>query len=1242
MAVFEIDNEDIKRLGEVELPKLVYQIMYYEIAKLNLLNQGLHISLNTKTGDGGSDGEFNIFNKQIPANHQFLPNNSIVFQFKAAEIGAKAWFEKEIIDEKTKDLKPKLKEYIQQNYTYILITNRTDLPASNLEAKEKILKDLFNDYGYSNVSVKIIDLTKLAEWANSIPQIYLTQNPNTRYFELFESYENEIRQNSEDVEYVNDEKRESDILQIRDNINNTLRTGTSSFIRIEGFSGIGKTRFVYEALNNDDFKQLVIYVQMYNDELFGDLLLYCKKRAENTQELVIFVIDECSYEDHIRICRGLKQYSNLVIITINQLLSEQDKVNCKEEYRITLEGLSEEKSVELIQKVNPILDNDIAKKIAYYTEGYPRLAYFMASSYDVESGDTHSADEKSQLLDKTLSTITNDADEIVILQAISIFKLFPDNDDVKIYKKIIFEHFDINIAKASVIIQKLIKKGIIRNAGRFLYISPRPISIHLFNQFLSTYDYEFIDELFIKLDNQGLMNSFFEKLQGIEFDSRQHKELLFRILSKLTYEQINDELGSKIFYSLCLKDREYSIGMLTKLFHDKSTDELLQFNEGRRYIVFALDKLISFENTFNDSAKILFRLAMAENESWGNNSKGIFKDSFTWILSGTEVNIVDRLNFLKELYKEYSDKESRMFLLDSLSNAYPKHSYIGSHKNSENFPENIPEHYRPNTQDEIDEYFVKLKELIAFLYEHSSVYLKGKILSDLISTLRTLIIYKQIDTWILDFIVHNLEDNTHLKGKFLEEISFTLKHDKGDKSDEVLKYLHTLNNKALSTENIDEVKEMFYSTEQYRYHDEDVFNQHCRLLAENLFKTKDFDILLNSHTSNTFFIGKELALIDSENTLYDDILALMSKLDKNSNMRFITGYIFNNKMSDESQFKKLFDEIYNRLNDKSLMFEFIYASNGNNEIIFEYLFSLLEKKEIASEMLERLIYGFWLREVKVDDFEKFIDKINSIIENKCDSFPLCRQYIQQNKNKHLIEKYLPYYISNDILKCKNVRIDRDIVSMTESYLSYGLEFSTTLLEKVWESVLIEFKNNGNFERSEFDSVYKILEKYPDFFWNKLKDNLDEVQPSKYPTYSTYLHFTQGGYLARHYSNSIFRNIDTKKIVEWLKTTPFKDAKYLIADSLNIDFQSNTLPEIVIKLLEEYPNDIDLYYSITVKSEGWTGSYVHVANEKISNVDKMLEDNKDNKKVMDFLLWAKKSFESRKERAQREDEERNIY
>ncbi len=1244
MAIFNIPTKYIKSLNEVSLPQLVYQIMYYEISRLNLLNKGLHISLNTKTGDGGSDGEFHAFNKAIPNDHPFLPQGNIVFQFKAATIDDKVWFEKEVLVGDKTELKPKLKELINDNYTYILITNQTDLPANKLEAKEQILKEIFENVGYQNVNVKIIDLTKLAEWVNSIPQIYLTLNPSTKYFELFENFVDEIKDSSENLVYINDENREKSIMQIQAQIETSLTSGKASFIRVEGFSGIGKTRLVFEALNHENFSVFTLYIRSYLNDILGDLISFCKTLPDNSQELVIFVIDECSYNEHVQICRHLKTYPNIVVITIDQVLSEQDQINCKEEYRVKLEGLSEEKTTELIQNANSVLPPDIAKKIAYFTEGYPRLAKFMAESFDIEKGDTNDPDYKSSLLNRIIDKVTDSIEEIKILQAISMFKMFPYTDDFKTYKPIIFKHFNIDLSTASITIDRLTRKGIIRKAGRFLYISPRPISIHLFNQFLATYDYDFINELFEKLNNTGLMNSFFEKLQSTPFDASQHKELLYQILSNLTYEQISDEFGAKIFYTLCLKDKKHSVNILSHLLENKTTEDLLHLTEGRRYLVFALEQLISFKETFEGSANILFRLAVAENESWGNNAKGTFIGSFQWLLGGTEVNIVNRLDFLQRLYHVHTEDQERIVLQEALKNSYPKFHYSATHKNYPNIPENIPDHYYPSTQGEIVQYLNKLEFVIKHCYEQSSAVYKPHILNDVISSLRSFLFYPEFGLWILDFIEAEISYYDQLKSNFFEEISTTLKYEQDEKlSDEIIARLNAINDNFFNPQNTKDIKELLYTTSEYRYNSSEEFTTHLTHVANDIFIDKNFQRLLDQETENTYAIGQKLAEIDKKKVLYEDVLNLIKDVDSNNDLRFVKAYLLSNI---NSKYQKLIlEEIYKRLQDKSLVFDFIHSMNPKEKDVTEYLYFLIKNKDIPTSYLTRLTYGFWLRDLDKETFIDFIDHVNGLIENKCHSFELCMQYIfrSSHQDKNLVEKYTNYYIENGIFTCKDQnRISHHLNQLIDKYFFYDLVFSDLMLSKVWEAILDEFSDEAKFDKREFSTIYKIIQKYPNFFWIKIKTTLDELQPDRYPLYSNFVTFMQGGYLSRKFTNSLFNFIDSNEVLSWLKSTTYEKAKYIVADSFNIDFKNDSLPDIVLKVLTEFPDDEKLYFSIKCNSESWSGSYVPVADEKISNIDKMIDLYRENDSVLDFLKWSRKSFEYDRERAQRDDEERDLF
>ncbi|PHO12063.1 hypothetical protein CPG38_09975 [Malaciobacter marinus] len=1242
MALFDVDLEYIKNLDEVQLPELIHQIMFYEQSRFNLTHRGLNISLNTKTADGGSDGEFINFDKPIPEDHEFLPNKSICFQFKAAEIKDEKWLEKEISNTDKTDLSPKLKDLIEKGYLYYLISSKTDLPTQNIEDKESILKELFRSKGYNDVDVKIITATKLRDWANSIPQIYLRLNPDTVYFDRFENYQQIIRQQSEDIEYINDDDRKKGISQIRDKIEESLIQNKSTFIRIEGFSGIGKTRFVYESLNDESYKDLVLYVKSFRSSVLDDLLSFCKKLPDSSFQPVIFVIDECSYEDHIQIYKYLNTYTNFIIITIDQVLSHQDKISCPEEYRIILNGLSEKECVDLIQRVNPILPEDIARKIAYFTEGYPRLAYYMAESYDITNDDIYSF-KRGDLLERIIEKVTNgNIEEVKILRAISMFKMFPNKEEYSNTKALILEHFNINRSDASIIVAKLIRKGIIREAGRFLYISPRPISIHLFNSFLDNTDLDDIDELFIKLQDNGLINSFFEKLGSVSFDSYQHKDLLFRILSKLTYENLNEDLGSRIVYTLCLKNKEQTISILNRLLKDKSKEELFELKDGRRYLVWSLDKLISFNETFNDGMKLLFRLSRAEVETWSNNSKGVFIETFQWLLGGTEVNIVNRLVLLKELFLEYEDDNDREILLKALENSYPKFNYTGSHKNHSNIPEYIPEHYEPSSQNEIDSYFEKLKELIIFFYENSSKKHKIKILIDLMHSIRIMMRYEQINFWLLDFIENKKDIHTNLEKIYFQNIGDVLKYDKEEKlSKEIVERLEAIQNYYISSEDIGDIKNIFYKAEEYKYTSEEDFEKHCKLIAQDFLKNRNFEELLNKEYFNVFRIGRKLAELEKNDKLYNDIIGLLKKIDKDSNIRFIEGYLSLNKMGGSENHEQLFKDIYTNLTIKSFTFDFIHLLKPS-KVSCNYLYKLLEDRIIESSLLENLTFGFWLRDFSKEEFVAFIEKINSIIVNKSDSFDLAFQYIYEKKDLELTSKYIIYYIENGIFESQNSRVEHNIRRGIESFIKNGFKFEEKTLLCIWNSILVEFQKEGRFDGEKFHGLYEVIKVNPSFFWNLISTKLDELKPNTYPEYSKFVDFMQGGWMSNWFSHSIFNFIEPNDVINWIKTTDYEKAKYIVADSFNIDFKKDELPEIVIVMLNEFPGDKDLYSSIVSRRESWSGSYVYVANEKLKNIELMLVKYKENSNIVGFLKYYKKYYEERRDREKIRDEERDLF
>ena len=68
-----------------------------------------------------------------------------------------------------------------------------------------------------------------------------------------------------------------------------------------------------------------------------------------------------------------------------------------------------------------------------------------------------------------------------------------------------------------------------------------------------------------------------------------------------------------------------------------------------RDLVWTLEKIAFRSDSFEDGALLLLRLALAENETWGNNATGQFKALFPLLLADTAADGVARLSLLDEV-----------------------------------------------------------------------------------------------------------------------------------------------------------------------------------------------------------------------------------------------------------------------------------------------------------------------------------------------------------------------------------------------------------------------------------------------------------------------------------------------------------------------------------------------------------------------------------------------------------------
>ncbi len=112
----------------------------------------------------------------------------------------------------------------------------------------------------------------------------------------------------------------------------------------------------------------------------------------------------------------------------------------------------------------------------------------------------------------------------------------------------------------------------------------------------------------------------------------------------------------------------------------KSRDERLAIvEEPRRELMWALEQLLFRAKTSRRALKLIWLLAEAENEKWGNNATGVLSECFHPMHSQMPLPLSERLDALREFTSKVSSKEGKLVAIQAASRALESGAYTLRH-----------------------------------------------------------------------------------------------------------------------------------------------------------------------------------------------------------------------------------------------------------------------------------------------------------------------------------------------------------------------------------------------------------------------------------------------------------------------------------------------------------------------------------------------------------------------------------
>ena len=1093
----EVALSNIENLTDIQLSQLLHKLLVLEASASKLEEWEHSVPFNITTGDGGEDGKMKC--SELPKSNQYLKNKFTIFQNKATSLFPSDCYE-EIMqtqkkDEKTRVLKSQIKKLVEEDGCYTLFTN---IPIVEKGKEERIAKfrEAIKDAGHPNhetFQIEVFDANKIKDWCNEyIAAVTLVQGFNSMTrpysFMTWEQWEaiSRARENIFQKDSV-----------ITDN-ENSIKESISSekVIRITGHSGLGKTRLVLESFRESDLKESVVYYDLAGIVDIAALKGYIISH-QDTQSGII-VVDNCDVKSHNILSAIAKPFGDIKLVTIG--LDDNTSV---EDLKVKIER---EKQRDLVRQIveNKIggthtsSDKDYIAKIA---EGYPWMAIRFCDIITKEGMKDLSKIPIDQFIEKL---IFGSADiEYNVIRACSVFSSFGFVDDsfrdvlsvdfkdsLEAQKEFIRTRICEDVPteiKFNEVCQKFLQEDIIERRGVYYVVKPTILAISLASQWLVNTNSKRIKEIIEDLRGVGLEEKFVDRLKDLDQIDKA-KDIVAEMWGGGdtpfgTAEVLNTSWGSLLFRYVVEVNPIATTKALFTAFGNADKSELESVKEGRRNLIWALEKLCFRKETFKTASKILYAFAVAENETWGNNATNQFVHLFQIILAGTEATLQSRMEII-EWGLNKDDNDYTNLALQALNRGLQNHHFsrMGSANQQGG---GIPlKDYQPS-DEEIQQYHEKILEILSKIARSDSAYNQSakKIIASSIRGLLShweigiLTVVKEIisdgdsEAWleVRQGLKDTLRFETHLSNEIIEEIKSILAS--LTPSDLRNKFLLIVSKPEWSD---------FSEDENGKYINRPELN--AIDLAQNLIESgedwvENIKYLVEGEQRQGFSFGREIGKLseDLEKIIDIAINEVKHVEAKSQNIEFITGVLTG------SSNKVLCDKISERfINDEELRHHsFIVVLNCYSKLAdLEKLFVLIDKFNYPITHFQIFMYGRALEKLSSEDVRDFCGRISKY-GNSGKWTALALMFMYCFSNEELWQENLRWF--RQLVLNTNMLVNNDKQNRrTEGYhWSQAVEkllknTNDTELAAIVASQIVEFCGNANFDYSLDNDALRII------------------------------------------------------------------------------------------------------------------------------------------------------------------------
>jgi hypothetical protein len=625
-SALQVGPDHVARLSPTGLVDLMDRLLHAEAYGSGVDPTKVIVNTEISAADEGQDA----WTPGAPQGSAWLGPIETCWQFKS---GKEAGVAGEIRKHE------RVQQVLARGGRYVVVASALGNGETGADPRLATLRTEARDLGLPSDRIDLWSCDRLVAWCNEHPSIaaQLTQLPDG--WQTLDECLGPGQHDEYRVPFV----ASGDTQRIIDEIRATIdpNRGTSSHVHLWGPPGVGKTRLALETCRDADWKLDTLYLRQASH---GEVARVLGELARERQVRAVVVADEIPSDDLRDISDAVHRASGRIrLVSIGHDRPPGGLSLVSRE----LLPLDEHTMMDFVSKLHRGMPLDHQRYVAHVADGFVRLAILIAGEVARDPRVTTRGVLQHPDIRPILAKLFR-PEERSALHVVAALEYVGWEDDVADEGKLIAEHLGLPWASVQGAIQTR-AHDIVQKRGRYRYLSPRPLALHLAGELWDTYPNE-MKSLPQRLPRDEARDSFYRRL-GALASSGHASEFARRELSQFfRVEHFVDELAVRRWRAVSVAAPSQAVGTLRNVLANAAVDARVEIPAGaRRELVEALTHASAFEATFEDAVLALAELAVAETEGWANNATGEFIARFSIFGSGSPVPFKQRVQVLDAL-----------------------------------------------------------------------------------------------------------------------------------------------------------------------------------------------------------------------------------------------------------------------------------------------------------------------------------------------------------------------------------------------------------------------------------------------------------------------------------------------------------------------------------------------------------------------------------------------------------------